>query len=287
MPRVLLALSITIVVIAAITGAPEDAYAQWEVYDTFSEGRIDPAKWRGFEVAGALASPNTEIERQVILSHWKFGKRRSGTLHEKLVAYGSAASDSGSTSHTTGLQVTDPSAIIGIAAKVAVIDAVAKGCVANSIAARARAQVVGEFFNDGSSSGPGDRTGDIISGIQKHLDSNTGKEIAAFITRCNDSACISQTTLAAHLFSATWHFGQPHILQVAWDAANDQFIYTVNPGGPGEESQVLSYGVSDSDPPALDFKQLSLNLTTSNCLGDQRRTAMEAAFDKAEILPAP
>jgi hypothetical protein len=261
--------------VAAIAIAPNAAHAQWEIYDNFSSGFINPERWRGFEVAGGVASPNTEIARHVAL----------GVLHEKLVGYGAAGSDSGSVSHTTGLQVTDPASIIGIEAKVAVLSATANGCAGNSISARARAQVIGAFFNDGSSSAPGDRTGDILAGIQKQLDSFSGKEIVAFITQCADPGCTSTTTLKSHVFT-TWNFFLPHVLRVEWDAFNDQFIFTINPGGPGQESHTLSYvGTDDSDTPGLAFKQVSINLTTPNCQDDQLKTAIDAVFDRVSVLP--
>jgi hypothetical protein len=89
----------------------------------------------------------------------------------------------------------------------------------------------------------------------------------------------------SHLFVTTWNFFQPHVLRVEWSAGGDEFIFTVNPGGPGEESQTLSYNVADSDPPGLNFKQLSLNLTTPNCQDDQLKAAIHAVFDKVNVLP--
>jgi hypothetical protein len=273
MQRFLIVLSIVFAGFASAV-MPNAAHAQWQLYDSFSHPLINPERWSGFEASGGLAAPNTETARHVIL----------GVLHQKLVGYGSAASDSGSASHTTGLQVTDPASVIGIQAKVAVIAAIAKGCAGNTTTARARAQLIGEFFNNGSG-GPSDRTGDILAGIQKQLDSLAGRQILAFINRCNDAGCTSFTSLATHLFGTTWNFGQSHVLRVEWDAVSNEFIFTINPGSSSEESHVLSYGESDSAPPVLDFKRLSLNSTTPNCERDQLKTSIHAAFHNVHVLP--
>jgi hypothetical protein len=44
-----------------------------------------------------------------------------------------------------------------------------------------RARIVGRFFNDGSGTNRGgDRTGDIIAGVQKQLDATGSKQVTAF-----------------------------------------------------------------------------------------------------------
>ena len=250
------------------------AYAQWVIYDSFSGSSIAPERWSGFEIGGGSASPNTEINRDILF----------GSLHEKLVGYGSATSNTGAPSHGAGIGVTNPGPIIGLTARVTVVKATAGGCAANPTAARARAQVVGAFFNDGSSTGAGDRTGDILAGIQKQLDSVTGARIAAFISRCANAACTNIPGVSSQFFVTTWHAFQPHILRVEWAPNDDKFIFTVNPDARGEEIVELAYVFSDSSPPALDFKNLSLNHTTPNCLGDRQKALMDVFYDDAQVL---
>ena len=254
-----------------------EVHAQWVDYDAFPGASIDPAKWSGLETGGGLASPNTEIHRSIL-----FGK-----LHEKLVGYGSTAADTGVASHGTGLGVTNPGPVIGLEAKVTVVHAAAGGCIANPAPARARARVVGAFFNDGSSGGPEDRTGDIRAGVQKQLDSVTGARIAAVISRCAGADCTVSADLSSQFFATTWKVLQAHVLRVEWVPQDDKFVFTVNPGALDEEVVELTYLLSASDLPVLDFKSLSLDHTTPNCLADRRKTFMDALYDHARVLLGP
>ena len=273
MRSVLITLLAFLSVLQIVLGAGA-AYAQWVIYDTFSGSSINPEKWSGFEIGGGPASPNTEINRTIL----------SGRLHEGLVGYGSSTSDTGAPSHGTGIGVTNPGPVIGLEARVTVVYAAVGGCVANPTAARARAQVIGAFFNDGSSAGLGDRTGDILAGIQKQQDSVTGARIAAFISRCANAACTNVPGVSSQLFVTTWNVFQPDVLRVEWVPEDNKFVFTVNPDALGEEIIELLYVFSDSGLPALDFKNLSLNHTTPNCLGDRQKASMYVLYDNARVL---
>ena len=96
----------------------------------------------------------------------------NGSLHLALTSWGSAASDSGSILSRQGLNITQrgtpggSGSITGLKARVAIVNARAQDCPSNletSAPSRRDTQVIGAFFNDGTSTGPSDRTGDIIA----------------------------------------------------------------------------------------------------------------------------
>jgi hypothetical protein len=160
------------------------------------------------------------------------------------------------------------------------------GCAANTSSTRARAQVLGGFFNDGTSPGPGDRTGDILAGIQSHRDTITGDEIVGSITRCTNANCTTFEVPAFVVFTASWVKGVANTLSVQWDQPNKQFIYTVNPGG-SQEQHILPYAFSDTAAPVVDFKFLLANNSTANCMGPAPRAnaTIKALFENVMVNP--
>jgi hypothetical protein len=65
-----------------------------------------------------------------------------------------------------------------------------QSCSANpSTGVRGRAQVIGSLFNDGTSPGAGDRTGDIFAGLQQILDTVLGAVFQPFLLRCTNASC--------------------------------------------------------------------------------------------------
>jgi hypothetical protein len=172
-------------------------------------------------------------------------------------------------------------------AKVKVIQADVTACAGNpSTTIRARAQIVGGFFNDGSSTGPSDRTGDIIAGVQKIRDTIQGDVIQVFIVRCPDASCSFTTSVAGQNFLTPWSEGQVHAMSVLWDKPNKQFIYAIVEGK-NTEQLTLPYSQNDSPLPVNNFKQLSINNSAANCAGSQKRSSMTAVFDTVMMQRSP
>src|SRR5439155_25918213 len=75
------------------------------------------------------------------------------------------------------------------------------GCAANSMPSRIPpVRIVLFIFNDGSSTGPGDRSGDHFGTIQAVRDSDTADppgrlRVEAFVSRCSDPLCNNSTTV--------------------------------------------------------------------------------------------
>ncbi len=270
----------TAVAVAALllVGVPGLGQAQLVVYDDFHGRQIDPSKWQGSEGGASAAAPNTETTRRIV------GNR----LELSLTSWGRTDSDFGNAGVvSTRLAVTNPVSVTTLEAAVLVKSTTVNGCAANTTPTRARAQVVGGFFNDGTSPGAGNRIGDIVAGTQKVRDSITGDGIEAFVNRCTNATCSSFVTLAFHVFTTGWLKGVADTLRVEWDPANNQFLFAVNPGTPREEAIALAYGVAPPPDaaPVVNFKQLSVANSVASCTAGQQSASMEAQFDDVMVNP--
>jgi hypothetical protein len=274
--RTPLTVVLLLVVLLALLGFAGVSQAQLVLYDDFNKKPINPAKWTGSEGSAGPLAPNTETARRIAAKQ----------LEIDLTTWGRTDSNTGNAGNQSSrLAVTNPGPVTTIQADVTVKSATAVGCAANMTSTRARAQVLGGFFNDGSSTGPGDRTGDILAGTQSHRDTISGDQIVAFITRCTNASCSIFTNPASVTFTASWVVGVANTMRTQWDKINKQFIYTLNPGA-SQEQHILGYGFSDSNGPVLDFKQLAANNSAASCTTAPRTMAtMKALFDNVMLNP--
>lgn len=260
---------------------PSAGGAQLVLYDDFSLKTINPDNWHGGESDSAASGPSTESSRGI----------KGGKLQLQLTSYGGTSSDTGlpPNSGILRLLINDPGPVTAMQAKVTVKSALTEHCEANTTPTRVRAGIRGSFFNDGSSSGAGDQTGDIRAQFEKRRTSTTGggftDSIRAFINRCSDADCDTSTTPASHTFTKVWAKNKPDTLKLEWDPANDRFLFTVNPGTAEEESQALSYTVSDADSPGSAFRQLEVRNRAANCTAGRRAGSITALFDNVMINP--
>jgi hypothetical protein len=259
-----------------LVGVPGLGQAQLVLYDDFKGRLIDPDRWSGNERNTGLIAPNTETSRSI----------SGGKLEILLTNYGRTNSDAGAGgTASSALQHTNPAVVTTLEAAVTVKKVEVQGCAANSTATRARAGLVWALFNDGTSPALGDRTGDVFAGIQSVRDSISGDRIEAFINRCTNATCTTFVTLNFHAFAASWTTGIADTLRMQWDPGNDQVVFTLNPGAPGEESTVLGYGLSDAAPPVVAFAQLQAANSVASCTAGRRRASMTAIFDNVGVNP--
>jgi hypothetical protein len=253
---------------------PDRGQAQLVLYDNFNSPAINPDKWYGTESAGDASAPTAETIRKIV----------NKKLQLSLVFYGETTSDTGGPSGgLQRLRFNDPSSITEIQAKVTVQKAETEACLANATPARARAQIAGTFFNDGTSTGPDDQTGDMQVGMELMQDSTAGRSIRGFINHCTNADCGTFTTIAstnANPFATTWRPGVARTLLLQWDEPGDQFIFTVNPGTGGAETRNLSYsGFTDTDAAVNERRELRVNDDPVNCTAGRRRVTTTAVFD--------
>lgn len=66
-----------------------------------------------------------------------------------------------------------------------------------------------------------------------------------------------------------------------------QFVFNLNPSGPSPETRTLSYTVSDTTAPVLNFRHLSAANTPVNCMAPAPRgsATMKALFDNVMVNP--
>jgi hypothetical protein len=145
---------------------------------------------------------------------------------------------------------------------------------------RTRAQMLGWFFNDGTSTGPGDATGDILAGIHLEQRSTEGKVVVAFLNRCTVANCSTSTTQKAVVFARKWALNIAVPLTIEWQRDSDQFVFTV-----GKEVQTLTYGdlaLSDAQPPELLLYDVRITNTVAHC-SMPIKAATTARFDFLQL----
>src|SRR5215831_6740515 len=86
---------IALLAVGALVWVAEPSQAQFVLYDNFSTGVIDPAKWQGFVNEGTFAGPTEEAHRIA----------DSGALRVRLVSWGDDATDTGSVRSGNGVNI--------------------------------------------------------------------------------------------------------------------------------------------------------------------------------------
>jgi hypothetical protein len=274
-----LAIAFILMTSLLLVGSAGVSQAQLVLYDDFKGKSIDPAKWAGSEGTFGLSAPNTETGRKISGGHLEISTTTWGRTDSNIGALAAKGSR---------LNVTDPAPITTFQADVTVKSVKVVGCAANATRSFSLAQVEGGYFNDGTSSGPGDRTADIIAVIQKTRDNIAGDRIEAVIFRCTNTTCTGEDILKFGFFQTRWVKGVADTLRLEWDQVNHQFVYTVNPDGSNPETIALGYPpVSDSDPAVVVFRQLSVGNKPANCMPPAQRTMtlMDALFDNVMVNP--
>jgi hypothetical protein len=257
---------------------PGVSRAQLVLFDDFNLPTINPDKWHGGEGAGGSAlAPNGETSRGIV----------DGQLQLQLTSYGETNSDIGFPPNggNQRLRINNPGAVTAMQANVTVTSATVEGCPANPDRTRVRAQLHGVFFNDGSSTGAGDQTGDVRAIIEKRRASPAANTIRAIVNRCIDPGCDNNETLASFVFVTGWTLGVGDTLELGWEPDNDQFLFAVNPGTAGEETVALAYTVSDANPPVFDFKHLRVQNNVANCTEARKSASVTALFDDVMLNP--
>jgi hypothetical protein len=248
---------------------------QLTLYDDFGGRQLNVVRWQGSESQASTTAPNTDASRRIV----------QGKLQLMLTSFGATDSDSGTSGGAAErLRLTSPDTVTTLQASVTVRQAVAQGCSENSSPSYTRAMLFGSFFNDGASSGAGDRTGDVSAGIQKLHDSVGRSAITAFVSRCGDPTCSSGTTVGSHLFATPLSFGRADTLGLRWDQAGHQFVFTVNPHTSHQESATISYSGTDVAPPAGgNIKELLLSSVAAQCSAGARRVGIDSRFDNVRV----
>jgi hypothetical protein len=272
---------VLLVVPLLLLGLAGPGQTQTVLYDNFSQ-LIDPAKWSGTELSLGPGAPNTEVVRFTVF----------GELLIYLTTAGLTTSNSGIAGlANAGIGATNPTPITLWQADAMVTVATAVSCAANPAPTRSGAAVFGAFFNDGTSPNPGggDRTGDVVGGIQKVLDSAGTKQFEAFYYRCSNAGCTTVDSIVTHVFSGVqWKPIVFDTLRVQWNQAQHEFVFALNPqGGARTGTTVLTYSFSDINPAVAPSRVLGVINSPANCMPPSARTQATGwvYFDNAMVNP--
>jgi hypothetical protein len=236
-----------------LTPTPGQAsHEAFGVYDDWRQPTIRSDRWRGIEDFGGQ-----EVKREV----------QGDTLQMRFRLGGGTLSDTGAFFADNFLLVTNPLSVDQLEAEFQVKALTVTGCTANPTASRARAaRLLITRFNDGTSTGPGDRTGDHFGLIVARRDSNATEApgillVSGSVLRCTDPGCTDTSDVAFIVLPQTVQVGEPFTLRLIWDQPMRRFLL-----GVGTDPDVpLNYAASDADPAVLPFAGIQIAHTAANC----------------------
>jgi hypothetical protein len=227
--------------------------------------------WHGDDTSESGVS-STEIARGI----------KNGQLQLALRTFGSTASDAGTRAGRNRLGLNNPTDLTILFVQVSINVAVAEACGANPTASLTRAVLHGKFFNDGSSAGANDQTGDVFAEMRMTQDSTGTMGFSLAVLRCGDQDCTRPnitTVLPVHDFVKAWALNQGHSLAVAWDKVNNKFTGVVDLGANQESFTTGAYALSDSAEPVKDEKDVRVQNVSANCTAGSKQGGMDARFD--------
>ncbi len=276
------------VTLATWLGFPAVGLAQLATYDAFSGAAIDSLRWRGVESSAAAVSNfldlvNTESHREIVDASPGLAVDRQLQLF--LRTTGGTSSNVGSTGEgRNGVRINHPTLqdglprITTLKAKVTVRSAKAQNCAANANPTRARATVFAFFFNDGTSTEPGNAAGDMLAGVNVERSSKFGDRIVAFVNRCDSSNCAFSTNLSFAIMGP-WTLGVASTVTVRWAPANNRFVFSAT----GLANKILTYTQADTNLPRIFLHELRVSNDVPNCSAGRRMAAIAALFDNVRI----
>lgn len=222
------------------------------IYESWRNHKIRADRWRIGRNDDSL-----EITREVFFNNLLMRYRVRGL----------DTSDSGSVFAQHRLFIKNPFEVNKIAVDFRVVSLAAVGCTANPAFTRVSPAVLDlSKFNDGSSMGPGDMTGDHFirigvlrdySSVEPH-DNLTGQ---AFLYRCKNSTCGDAVSSVFNLDIGKVRVGEKFSLTAIWDPDNHQFLVGLNDNlFPLVYEAALNYG-----PAISPFATIRMQMNVINC----------------------
>jgi hypothetical protein len=165
--------------------------------------------------------------------------------------------------------------------------------------AKAKAQIGGHFFNDGSGKQPsegiaGDATGDVgaVISLERSSDSAEPKNILhvkANVFRCTDAECKTTEDLQSLDFPGKVKVGQKVKLTVWWDQTEHKFHFQKDKETPLTYEYISLQGTDvadDTDVPVIRNKGLQVHYEVPNCsAAPSTQSYMAADFDNVYLTP--
>lgn len=258
------------------------------LYDDFSAGALDPARWdlkdslRGF--ADPLSAAHAvELTRQV----------EHGSLRLASTLEGETTKDFGTAVAHSRATFVDPSSIVALEATVAVRAVRTVGCAANPAFAFSRATIGGLFFNSGEPQ-PRSVEGDVLAvvGVGRRSDSSEPPDTLralAVVLHCRRPCYAFAVHVPARRKPTevlTMHdlgpvrVGQSTRLGLGWDEPADRFIFWRD----GQVLHQLRYSLSDRSPPAIRRRHLDVAHFVPRCAsGSAASASLDVSFDDVAV----
>ena len=236
-------------------GPGQASHQTFSVYEDWSGTRIRGDRWRGGE-----ASNGQEVLREVVTA--PFGQYFSMSLRRE----GETDRNTFSRTSSAFLNIANPASIDQIEALMGIIDVVVEQCAANATPSEARLLIAMTVFNDGSSAGPGDRTGDYTAIVQAVRRSNSADlRVEGRITRCRNAACPTDTEeeiVGPTDLGVSLAIRAAFTMRLIWDAPNNQFLVGVNTNA----NVALPYTANDAQPAVQRSAGIEIRNSTANCM---------------------
>jgi hypothetical protein len=308
--------AIALVLMASVSSAVPSAGQTLGLYDDFSSGPLDAARWLGYEYS--ISRYDSHPEALYGTPDWNAGVsdptilaslRRvvNGQAQIAMTSYriagqgyaeGGAKARSGLRINHVALSDHRP-VVTAFQARVTVANASIPMpdliCHPRDLGT-ARAELFGHFFNDGTSAGTGDLTGDVfvLVRLSRQVQSTDGEDdvlrnvVETQTGRCNNPDCSRVRWGATTTFERTWEIGVAHVLTIVWQAASDAFAVTVAGGGV-TESRTVQYTFADTTPARGYVYDLRVETRPRRCYitvaSDQvpHEVSIDARFDNVQL----
>jgi len=235
------------------------AHAQWITYDNFSGPLLNVNKWQdAWFSADAL-----QISR----------RQSAGKLELGVATMGNLLTDSGQTAARNRIRFPSrfDGRIQGIESRMWVVSGKATHCprAASAKDTRGRLRQFVTWFNDGSSTGDDDLTGNVQSYFSLRVaPDNALPQLRFWVWRCTDSNCNNnQAAEISSNFLGTVRYGQAVQMRTTYNASNNSLTFWAKPAGKAPVSRLvrLSTLASFSAPPADPFNAIEARAQADNC----------------------
>jgi len=249
----------------------------WGVYEDWSGKLIRPARWSGRNDMGL------EVKREIIkIKAPRIHHPERGELVMRYRVVGSKASNTGFTGGANRLNARNAAQVNQLETNFKIKHYTLTGCTENAGTIRNFPAVLTlTKFNDGSSVGPGDSTGDHLARIivgrdLTSLDPVGVFRVSAFLFRCVDAQCTNAIS-NIKLDMGTVEAGEWFTLRAVWDEPNNCFLVGLN----NEPDLVLPYN------PALNAREavmpgadIRMQMVAGNCMDGSTETDAETLVGK-------
>ena len=271
-------LSWSLIAASLLAVATRPAAAQLVLYDDFSSPHLVPHLWKHVEDL----STSLDVVRAV----------DQGKLRLALTTFAFEGGNSGARQGYVGLALRASEGVTQLAAEVTITAVAFEDCPQNPLTPTSLVELGGSYFNDGSSTGPQDFTGDIRATFSRVAEATdpSGGSLVAQLSRCLNATCSQLKTLGEKLFATPWVLGKVQRSQLIWRVALQDFVFRLNPG-PNAETKNLSYqalNLPNPPPPAVNASRfLQVRNVVSNCATGPLLGSISATIDNVQTNVAP